>query len=262
MKEYKDYQSKLSDVEKQENEGSDATEQHVPAAFLLLFAFISAGATYYLNEAGMRESPFYSQTIGAERAAYLVTGILEGSFLALTLLGHKILKSKSQRSSGKLGCLILKAVLSVNILVTFVLLATGRQSRLMPLVQFYAQWGAPLTVIGAGWLWAHIVTHRRKTIMRNQMLDDAAETERLWAEQHRTDQKRYRDTYQNISDSPEFQELREEIAVTQAIEQIARESQITFQEAEEIYYRIQGRKQRQLGTPGYQSSNWRSQGRP
>ncbi len=261
MKEYKDYQSKLTDVERQENEGSDAAEQHVPAAFLLVGAFISAAATYYLNEAGMKNSPLYAMTIGAERAAFLVTAILEGSFLALTLIGHKILKSKPQRSTGKLGTLIVKAILSINILVAFVMLA-GYQTKIMPMVEMYAQWGCPFTVVGAIWFWAHIVINRRKTIIRNQMLDDAAETERLWAEQHKTDQKRYRDTYQSISASPEMQEMREQIAVTQAIEQIARESQITFQEAEEIYYRIQGRKQRQLGTPGYQSSNWRSQQRP
>jgi len=68
MKEYKDYQSKLSEVEKQENEGSDAAEQHVPALFLLVGAFISAAATYYLNEAGMKNSPLYAMTIGRARS--------------------------------------------------------------------------------------------------------------------------------------------------------------------------------------------------
>jgi hypothetical protein len=136
-------------------------------------------------------------------------------------------------------------VLSLNILVSFVMLV-GFQSRIMPGVQLYAQWGVPCTVIGAGWLWIYIVTHRRKTIMRNQMLDDAAEVERLWAEQHRTDQQRYRDAYRNISASSEMQAVRDEIAVTQAIEQLAQESQITFAEAEELYRRVQGGKRGQL----------------
>jgi hypothetical protein len=245
MKEYRDYQQKLDEVERQEAESSDAAEQHIPALFLLIFAFVSGAATYYLNEAGMRNSPLYDKTIGAENAAYLVLAILEGSFLTLTLFGHKILKSKPQRSVGKLATLILKIVLSLNILVAFVMLA-GFRSQIMPAVQLYAQWGVPLTVIGAGWLWAYIVTHRRKTIMRNQMLDDAAEVERLWAEQHRTDQQRYRDAYRNISASPEMQEVREEIAITQAIEQIAQESQISFAEAEEMYHRVQGRKRGQI----------------
>jgi hypothetical protein len=245
MKEYKEYQEKLNEVERQEAESSDAAEQHIPAAFLLIFAFISGAATYYLNEAGMRNSPLYNKTIGAENAAFLVLGILEGSFLTLTLFGHKILKSKPQRSVGKVAILVLKIVLSLNILVAFVMLA-GYRSQIMPGVELYAQWGVPLTVIGAGWLWAYIVTHRRKTIMRNQMLDDAAEVERLWAEQHRIDQQRYRDAYRQISASPEMQRVREEIAVRQAIEQIAQESQITFSEADEMYHRLQGRKQGQI----------------
>jgi hypothetical protein len=256
MQEYKDYQNKLKDIEQQEAQSSDAAEQHVPAAFLLLGAFISAGATYYLNEAGMRNSPFYAKTIGAERAAYLVTGILEGSFLALTLWGQSILKSKSQRSAGALGVLILKIVLSLNVLVAFVILVTGGQSRLMPLVELYAQWGVPLTVIGAIWLWAHIATNRRKTIMRNQMLDGAAETERLWADQHKLDQQRYRSTYQMISGATEMQAVREEIAVVQAIEQIAQEAGLTYTEAEAIYNRIQSRQHRQLGGGQSQNPQW------
>ncbi len=230
MKEYKDYQAKLDEVEKQEAQSSDAAETHVPALFLLIFAFITGAATFYLNESGMRNSPLYGRTIGADNAAYLVLGIVEGSFLTLTLFGHKILKSKPQRGVGKMAILVLKIVLSLNILVAFVMLA-GYGTRIMPGVQMYAQWGVPLNVIGAGWLWAYIVTHRRKTIMRNQMLDDAAEVERLWAEQHKLDQQCYRDAYRNISASPEMQAVRDEIAVTQAIEQIAQESQITFVEA-------------------------------
>jgi hypothetical protein len=99
--------------------------------------------------------------------------------------------------------------------------------------------------------------------MRNQMLDDAAEFERLWAEQHRLDQQRYRDAYRNISASPEMQAIRDEIAVTQAIEQIAQESQITFAEAEEMYRRVQGRRGGQftsgqnamMSWPGSRTSN-------
>jgi hypothetical protein len=245
VKEYKDYQRKLDEVEKQENQSGEAVEQGVPALFLLVFAFISGAATYYLNEAGMRNSPLYSRTIGAENAAYLVLAILEGSFLILTLLGHKILKSKPQRGVGKTAILALKIVLSLNILVAFALLSRY-QTAIMPGVQMYAQWGAPMTVIGAGWLWAYIVVNRRKTIMRNQMLDDAAEVERLWAEQHRIDQQRYRDAYRQISASPEMQAMREEIAVAQAIEQIAQESQISLTEAEEMYHRLQGPNRSQI----------------
>jgi hypothetical protein len=245
MKEYKDYQKKLDEVEKQEANSSDAAEQTVPALFLLIFAGISGAATYYLNEAGMRNSPLYDRTIGSQNAVVLVLIILEGSFLTLTLLGHKILKSKPQRAVGKLAVVALKVVLSLNILVAFVMLSRF-QTMALPGIQMYAQWGAPLTVIGAGWLWAYIVTHRRKTIMRNQMLDDAADVERLWAEQHRIDQQRYREAYMQMSASPEMQRMREEIAASQAIEQIAQQSQLSIDEAEEIHNRLQDGKGGQL----------------
>jgi hypothetical protein len=245
MKEYKDYQQKLSDVEKQEDQSSDAAEQHIPALFLLIFAGISGAATYYLNEAGMRGSPLYDRTIGSENAGFLTLAILEGSFLTLTLLGHHILKSKPQRTVGKFATIALEVVLSLNILVAFALLSRY-QTSIMPAVQTYAQLGAPLTVIAAGWLWAYIVTHRRKTMMRNQMLDNAADVERLWAEQHTLDQQRYRAAYWQMSASHEMQRMREEIAAAQAIEQIAQESQISLAEAEEMYHRLQGGKGGQL----------------
>jgi hypothetical protein len=245
VKEYKEYQQKLDEVEKQENQSSDAQEQFIPAIFLLFFAAISGAATYYLNEAGMRGSPLYDRTIGSENAGLLTLAILEGSFLTLTLYGHKILKSKPQRAVAKFAILALEVVLALNIMVAFAMLSRY-QTQLMPAIRAYAQWGAPLTVIAAGWFWAYIVIKRRKTIMRNQMLDDAAEVERLWAEQHRLDQQRYRDAYVQISASPEMQRVREEIAVAQAIEQVAAQGQISADEAEETYNRLQGGKGRQL----------------
>jgi hypothetical protein len=137
---------------------------------------------------------------------------------------------------------VLKVVLSANILVAFVHLLgiTGA-----PAIEVYAQWGAPLTVIGAGIFWAYIVAHRRRTMMRDQMLDESAAIQKLWADQHRTDQKRYRSTYQTIVDSPEMQSLREQIAVRHAIEQIATHSQITFDEAATIYHEMQARQREQ-----------------
>jgi hypothetical protein len=245
VKEYKEYQQKLDEVEKQENQSGDAAEQFIPAGFVILFAVLSGAATFYLNEAGMRNSPLYNKTIGGENAAFLVLGILEGSLLMLTLLGHKILKSKPQRSIGKAAIVVLEGILSLNLLVAFVMLA-GYGTRIMPGIQTYAQWGVPFTVIGAGWLWIYIVTHRRKTMMRNQMLDDAADVERLWAEQHRLDQQRYRDAYRQMSASPEMERMRQEIAAAQAVEQIAQESQISIAEAEELYARLQGGKGGQL----------------
>jgi hypothetical protein len=245
VKEYKEYQQKLDEVEKQENQSGEAREQFIPALFLLVFAAISGASTYYLNEAGMRNSPLYERTIGSQNAGYLVLAILEGSFLALTLYGHHILKSKPQRGLGKLAIVALKVILSLNILVAFALLSRY-QTMAMPLVQTYAQWGAPLTIIASGLFWTYIVTHRRKTIMRDRMLDDAAEVERLWAEQHKLDQQRYRDAYVQMSASPEMQRMREEIAAGQAIEQIAQQSQISIAEAEELYHRLQGGSAGQL----------------
>jgi hypothetical protein len=125
-------------------------------------------------------SPLYDRTIGSGNAALLVLFILEGSFLTLVLLGYRILKSKPQREVGRSAIVALKIVLSANILVAFVMLA-GFNSLMLPAVRFYAQWGTPVTVIGAGWLWAFIVVNRRKTILRDAMLDNAAEAEKLWS---------------------------------------------------------------------------------
>jgi hypothetical protein len=246
VKEYKDYQERLKEIGKEEAQSSSWIEDWGPVAFLIIFAFISMAATYYLNEAGMRDSPFYARTIGRENAAYLVTAILEGSFLVLTLCGHKILKSQPQRSAGNFASLVLKIVLSLNILVTFMMLIGLRQG-VMPFVETYAQWGAPCTVVGAGWFWAFIVTRRRKTILRNQMLDASAEIEQLWSDQHKLDQTRYREAYQDISGSAEMDELRRRIAERQAIAQIAQQCHISLDEAEALYDQMIDRRRRLTG---------------
>jgi hypothetical protein len=246
MKEYKEYQERLNRIEREEAQNISWMEDWGPVVFLILFAFISMAATYYLNEVGMRDSPFYARTIGRENAAYLVTAILEGSFLVLTLWGHKILKSQPQRSVGNFALLMLKIALSFNILVAFMMLV-GLRRGVMPFVETYAQWGAPCTVVGAGWFWAFIVTRRRKTILRNQMLDASAEIEQLWSEQHKIDQAKYRDAYQEISGSPEMDELRRQIAVRQAIAQIAQQCHISLDEAEVLYNQMIDRRRRLPG---------------
>jgi hypothetical protein len=246
VKEYKEYQARLKEIGDEEDRGSSWMEDWGPVAFLIIFALISMAATYYLNEAGMRDSPFYARTIGRENAAYLVTAILEGSFLVLTLWGHKILKSQPQRSVGNFALLVLKIALSLNILVAFMMLIGLRQG-IMPFVETYAQWGAPFTVVGAGWFWAFIVTRRRKTILRNQMLDASAEIEQLWSAQHKIDQTRYREAYQEISGSAEMDELRRRIAERQAIAQIAQQCQISLDEAEALYNQMIDRRRRLTG---------------
>jgi hypothetical protein len=246
VKEYKEYQERLKGIESEEAQSSSWIEDWGPVTFLIIFAFISMAATYYLNEAGMRDSPFYARTIGRENAAYLVTAILEGSFLVLTLWGHKILKSQPQRSVGNFALLVLKIALSLNILVAFMMLIGLRQG-VMPFVETYAQWGAPFTVVGAGWFWAFIVTRRRKTILRNQMLDASAEIEQLWSAQHQIDQARYREAYQDISGSAEMDELRRRIAERQAIAQIAQQCQISLDEAEALYNQMIDRRRRLTG---------------
>lgn len=239
MQEYKDYQNELKQTEAEEKRSNSAIEYFAPAVFLLVFCAISAGATFYLNHAGMKSSPLYEKLIGAENAAYLVLFILEGSFIALSLFGHHLLKSEEQRKAGKVGLFALKVVLSLNILVAFLHL-TGITSA--PLLEKYSQWGAPITVIGAGVLWSYIVAHRRKTKMRNQFLDDSAKITSLWGEQHRRDQERYRMTYETITNSDEMQALREQIAVKHAIEQIAAQSGLTFNEAATVYHEMKSRE--------------------
>lgn len=98
----------------------------------------------------MKSSPLYAKTIGSENAALLVTGIIEGTFLALTVWGHKILKSQPQREWGKRGLFVLKVVLALNVIVAAVMLS-GQGSSLRGMVDLYAQWGAPATVAAAIW---------------------------------------------------------------------------------------------------------------
>lgn len=243
MQGYAEYKDKLKKTEEEENKSSTSfVENKVPAGFLLIFALISGGATYYLNHVGLKGSPLFDRTIGSHNAVLLVLIILEGSFLSLTLLGYKILKSKAQRIVGAYAITALKIVLSLNILVSFILLS-GFQSMLMGGVTFYSHWGVPLTVIGGGWLWTYIVVNRRRTIIRNQMLDNQADIEQLWADQHKLDQQHYRDAYRKIADSQEMQEVREKLAVRAAIDQIAKENGTEYEDAEMLYSTIQDRQQ-------------------
>lgn len=240
MKDYKKYLAKFESAEDREEKASGTAENIIPLLFLFVGAAVSAGATYYLGERGMRASPFYARTIGADNAAILNTIITEGTFLALTL-GHFILKSKPQREIGRFGLIVTKCVLSLNVIVAFVMLA-GFESVILPAVEIYAQWGVPITLVGAIWLWAHIVTNRRKTIMRNAMLDRSAIIEEIWAEQHREDQEKYRHAYKAIADSPEMDSLRSGIARRRVVEEIARQANITTDEAEHFIAEIESRK--------------------
>jgi hypothetical protein len=255
MQDYKEYQAQLKQAETEEKNSSDAVEYFMPAGFLVIFCLISAGATYYLNHTGIAASPLYQRFVSPVNAALLILVILEGSFIALSLLGHKILKSEEQRHMGKFGLWALKIVLSLNILVAFLHLLKITTA---PMLEAYAQFGAPVTIIGAGFLWSYIVAHRRKTKMRNQLLDDSAKVQTLWAEQYRKDQARYRATYNTIAESDEMQSLREQIAVRHAIEQIAIQSGLTFDEAARSYHEMKSR-QRDAARFGPAQAEWRSQ---
>lgn len=242
MQDYRDYQSQLKQTEAEEKQASDTVENVVPGVFLIVFCAISAGATFYLNHTGIAASPFYTRFVSPEYAAFLILFILEGSFIALSLMGHKILKSEQQRRIGNMGLVALKVVLSLNILVAFLHLIKITSA---PMLEAYAQYGAPITIIGSGALWSYLVAHRRKTMLRNQMLDDAAKARSLWAEQYRDDQKKYRAAYNTIANSQEMNQLREMLAVRHAIEQIALQCSVSFEEAAKSYYQMKNREKEQ-----------------
>lgn len=264
MREYRDYQESIKDVSAKAGESS-LLEDYAPAAFLLVGVFISAAATYYLNEVGLRNSPLYARTIGSQNAAILVLAILEGSFLALTLGGFAILKTLPQRVAGSRARVALKAVLSANILAAFVMLA-GYHSALLPMVSAYAQWGVPLTIVGAIWFWAYVVAHRRTTLLRDSVLDVQAIAQREWADQYVEDQRAYRSAYQTIVQAPEFEGLRASIATRQAVAEISRASGLPTDEVTAIYEDKTGKPLRLTGAGGrkmgYTASGGETGGKP
>jgi hypothetical protein len=78
------------------------------------------------------------------------------------------------------------------------------------------------------------------------------------AEQYRLDQDRYRAAYQKIAASEEMAQMREEIAMRSAIEQIAREGHMSVEDAKAIYFLQQDRNQGMLasGNEGKAQRRW------
>jgi hypothetical protein len=231
MQSYENYQAKLAATEREEEQSSEWIERQLPTWFVWLFSIVSAASTYYLSALGMKASPLYARTIGADNGALLITGLLEGSFLALVLWGHRFLKSRQQREVAAIAITVLKVVLSVNILLAFAMLS-GAASTIAPIVELYA----PLTIVASGWFWSYIIVHRRATVRRNKMLDTAATVEDLWAQRYEKDQKKYLEAYAQIFDGPQMDVVRNEMAIRSAIGQIASEHQITYAEAHYLYW--------------------------
>ncbi len=248
--EYKNESDKIAT----EAKSSHALLEKTPWAFILIGVAISAAATYFLGEMGLKNSDLYKNLIGAENTAGLVVAIIEGSLIALIVGMTTFLKSAAQRKLGAMGINVLKGILCANVLTAFAIWVTkGKESsNFMGLIEVYAQWGTPITICGALWFWPKILSLRHQDLQRAAVLDTNAKMADEWRKRLEQDQQNYLNAYGSIQDSDEMMEMQKEIAQYEAIQQLAKERGIPFEDAQLIFDRARMRKrggeQRQFGT--------------
>lgn len=215
--------------------------EKTPWLFIFIGVAISATATYYLSEQGLRNSDLYRNLIGAENTAWLVVGIMEGSLIALIYGMTTFLKSSEQRRLAAMGINALKAILCLNLIAAFALWVTKDKSS-AGLVELYAQWGTPITICAALWFWPKILNLRHQDLQRAAVLDQSAKIADQWRIRHIQDQDNYLSAYSEIQDSPEMQEAQRAIAEYEAIQQLATERGIPFEAAQAIFERARTKK--------------------
>lgn len=237
MQEYQDYKDQMKTLTAKADKDYETLGGVVHWLFVAVCVFISAGATFYLNHKGLENNSFYASTIGTERAAWLVVFAVDGSLVGLLIGVSTFLKSAAQRSLASFAITATKVILSVNVLVAFVLLS-GVANGVLPAVQLYTQWGAPLTVCAALWLWPELLLRRRKNVMMAAALDAVAERDNNWQAQHAKDQQAHLTAYQSVMGSDEMKSFREQIAAEQAISQIAKDAGIPLEQARAIHARM------------------------
>jgi len=229
---------------------SHAILEKTPWLFIFIGMAISATATYYLSEQGLKNSDLYRNLIGAENTAWLVVAIMEGSLIALIYGMTTFLKSSEQRQLAKMGINALKAILCLNLIAAFALWVTKDKSS-AGIVELYAQWGTPVTICAAFWFWPKILTLRHQDLQRAAVLDQSAKMADQWRQRHSQDQDNYLNAYAEIQDSPEMLEAQRAIAEYEAIQQLATEREIPMEAAQAIFERARLKKaegpQRQFG---------------
>ncbi len=216
--------------------------EKTPWLFILLGVAISAACTYYLGEQGLKNSDLYKGLIGAENTALLVVGVMEGSLIALIYGMTTFLKSSEQRKLAATGINVLKAILCLNVIGAFALWVT-KDKNSIGVIELYAQWGTPVTICGALWFWPKILNLRHQDLQRAAVLDQNAKMADEWRKRHSQDQQNYLTAYAAIQDSDEMMEAQRAIAEYEAIQQLASERGIPFEDAQMIFERARARKQ-------------------
>ena len=232
MQSYQDYQTKQNEFEQDANDKHETTGAIVHWLFLLIGAAISAGASYFIGHKGLSGNEFYARFIGAQNAALLVVAALDGTFLALCYGMASFLKSSDQRALAGRALVVVKLVLCLNILAAFLLI---QKAAVLPVVENYVVYGAPLVIGATLWLWSSLYAKRRKNVMMANALDTIAKRDALWAAQYLQDQQRNRAAYDLAANSPAMNALRNAAARRKAIEAVAAEFALPFAEAEQIY---------------------------
>lgn len=232
MQSYQDYQAQQDGFEQEANDKHETTGAIIHWLFLLIGAAISAGASYFIGHKGLSGNEFYARFIGAQNAALLVVAALDGTFLALCYGMASFLKSSEQRALAGRALVVVKCVLCVNILAAFLLI---QKASVLPIVENYVVYGAPVVIGATLWLWSSLYAKRRKNVMMANALDTQAKRDDIWRNQYLADQQRNRAAYDLAANSPAMNALRNAAARRKAIEAVAAEFALPFAEAERIY---------------------------
>lgn len=239
MNEYEKFQKQQTGFEAAASDKHETLGVVLHWGFLLVGATISAGASFFIGHQGMRGNLFYEWLFGSEKSALLVVALLEGSFLALCVGLATFLKSQKQREIARGALLVLKIVLVTNILAAFLQV----QGIGLRWISAYVTFGAPLVIGGTIWLWSSLFSYRHKNLMMASALDTQAQKNEHWRQQYLSDQERNRAAYELAANSPPMAALRNQVAETKAIRDIAREFNISEAEARQIY--LQARAERE-----------------
>ncbi len=240
MNSYSDFKDTQANFE------ADADTKHEkPGAFLywlflLVGVAISAGASYFIGHKGFVGNPFYERFIGTGNAALLVVFVLDGTFLALVWGMGSFLKTTEQRSLAGKALVIIKAVLCANIFAAFLLI---QGAAVLPIVNNYVVYGSPLVIGATIWLWSSLYSRRRQGVMMATALDTQARKADLWRAQFLADENRNKQAYNLAQTSAAMTALRNEAAKRKAIADVAKEFDLTLQEAARLYDQAESQRE-------------------
>ncbi len=244
MNSYSDFKDTQAEFE------ADADTKHETAGTLLYWAFllvgvaISAGASYFIGHKGFVGNPFYERFIGASNAALLVVFTLDGTFLALVWGMGSFLKTSEQRALAGRALVAIKVILCANIFAAFLLI---QGASVLPVVNAYVVYGSPLVIGATIWLWSSLYSRRRAGVRMATALDTQARKADLWRAQFLADEARNKQAYNLAQNSAAMAALRNEAAKRKAIGDVAKEFDLTLEEAAKLY--AEAEQQREATKP-------------